>query len=219
MKLRYSPTSPYVRKVTVTALETGLHDRIERIPTDIREPRADFLADNPLGKVPTLITDDGLPLFDSRVICEYLDSLHDGHKLFPTDVPARWRTLRLMALADGILDAAVLRRMETLRPDKEQSPAWIERQKGKMLRGLDMLEREVPRFNRQITIGQITVGCCLGWHDFRYGTAEDWRIGRPLLADWYSMFMTRASMVATVPEEEASPVPAVAAARGVSPAR
>ena len=147
MKLRYSPTSPYVRKVTVTALETGLHDRIERLPTDIREPRADFLADNPLGKVPTLITDDGLPLFDSRVICEYLDSLHDGHKLFPVDVPARWRTLRLMALADGILDAAVLRRMETLRPEKEQSAAWIERQKAKVTRGLDMLEREVPRFH------------------------------------------------------------------------
>jgi glutathione S-transferase len=219
MKLRYSPTSPYVRKVTVTALETGLHDRIERVPTDTREPRADFLAENPLGKVPTLITDDGLPLFDSRVICEYLDSLHDGHKLFPTDAPARWRTLRLMALADGILDAAVLRRMEALRPDKEQSPAWIERQKSKMLRGLDMLEREVPRFNRQITIGQITVGCCLGWHDFRYGTAEDWRIGRPLLADWYSMFMTRASMVATIPEEQASPAPAYAAARGASPVR
>lgn len=219
MKLRYSPTSPYVRKVTVTALETGLHDRIERIPTDVRAPRPDFLAENPLGQVPTLITDDGLPLFDSRVICEYLDSLHDGHKLFPTDVPARWRTLRLMALGDGILDAAVLRRMEMLRAEREQSPAWIERQKSKVLRGLDMLEREVPRFNRQITIGQITVGSCLGWLDFRYGTAEDWRIGRPLLADWYSMFMTRASMVATVPEEEASPVPASTAARGASHVR
>lgn len=206
MKLRYSPTSPYARKVTVTAIETGLDQRIERIPTDIWQPAADFLADNPLGKLPTLITDDGLPLFDSRVICEYLDSLHDGHKLFPTDVPARWRTLRLMALADGILDAGVLRRFETVRPDKEQSPAWIERQKGKVLRGLDMLEREVPRFNPQITIGQITVGCCLGWLDFRYGTQEDWRIGRPLLADWYSMFMTRASMVATVPTEEPRPV-------------
>ena len=118
MKLRYSPTSPYVRKVMVTAFETGLHDRIERVPTDIREPRPDFLADNPLGKVPTLITDDGVPLFNSRVICEYLDSLHDGHKLFPTEVPARWRTLRLMALADGILDAGVLRRMETLASGK-----------------------------------------------------------------------------------------------------
>ncbi len=218
MKLWYSPTSPFVRKVTVTALETGLHDRIERVAAELPEPRAEFLSDNPLGKVPTLITDEGLPLFDSRVICEYLDSLHDGHKLFPTEVPARWRTLRLMALGDGILDAAVLRRMETLRPEKEQSPAWIERQKTKVARGLDMLEREVPRFHRLVTIGQITVACCLGWLDFRYGTAEDWRIGRPLVADWYSMFMSRPSMVATVPTEEptAAPMPA---ARGRSQAR
>src|SRR5512134_1108855 len=218
MKLRYSPTSPFVRKVTVTALETGLHDRIERVPTDTREPRPEFLADNPLGKVPTLITDDGLPLFDSRVICEYLDSLHDGHKLFPVDIPARWRTLRLMTLADGILDAGVLRRMETLRPEKEQSPAWIEQQKTKVARGLDMLEREVPRFHRLVTIGQITVACCLGWLDLRYGTAEDWRIGRPLVADWYSMFMSRPSMVATVPTEEPTAVP-MPSARGRSQAR
>ena len=212
MKLRYSPTSPYVRKVTVTAHETGLHDRIERVPTEIREPRPDFLSDNPLGKVPTLITDEGLPLFDSRVICEYLDSLHDGHKLFPVEVPARWRTLRLMALGDGICDAGVLRRMETLRPAKEQSPAFIEQQKAKVTRGLDMLEREVPRFHRLVTIGQITIGCCLGWLDFRYGTAEDWRIGRPLISDWYSMFMVRPSMVATVPTEE-QPSGAVPASR------
>jgi glutathione S-transferase len=218
MKLRYSPTSPYVRKVTVTALETGLHDQIERVPTDFRQPRQDFLADNPLGKVPTLITDDGLPLFDSRVICEYLDSLHDGHKLFPTDVPARWRTLRLMALGDGILDAAVLRRQEMLRPEREQSPAFMERQKAKVVRGLDMLEREVPRFHRQITIGQVTVGCCLGYLDFRYGTAEDWRIGRPLITDWFSMFMNRPSMVATVPTEEPSS-DSIAPTRGRSQVR
>jgi glutathione S-transferase len=201
MKLRYSPTSPYVRKVTVTAHECGLHDRIERVPTEIREPARDFLSDNPLGKVPVLTTDDGLHLFDSRVICEYLDSLHDGHKLFPATTPARWRTLRLMALADGILDASVLRRSETLRPAKEQSQAWIARQKEKEQRGLDMLEREVPRFHPQVTIGQISVGSCLGWLDFRWGTADDWRIGRSLLADWYSMFMIRPSMVATVPHE------------------
>lgn len=203
MKLRYSPTSPYVRKVTVTAHECGLHGRIERLPTDIREPQADFLSDNPLGKVPALITDDGLQLFDSRVICEYLDSLHDRHKLFPATVPARWRTLRLMALADGILDAAVLRRWETMRPERERSASWTARQKSKETRGLDMLEREVPRFHPQVTIGQISVGCCLGWLDFRWGTAEDWRIGRSLLADWYSMFMIRPSMTATVPHEEA----------------
>lgn len=201
MKLRYSPTSPFVRKVTVTAHECGLHDRIERLPTNINEPTQGLFSDNPLGKVPALTTDDGLPLFDSRVICEYLDSLHDGHKLFPTTTPARWRTLRLMSLADGILDAAVLRRWESLRPAKEQSKTWATRQRDKELRGLDMLEREVPRFHPKITIGQVSVGCCLGWLDFRWGSTEDWRIGRSLLADWYSMFMVRPSMVATVPQE------------------
>ena len=129
MKLYYSATSPYVRKVTVTAHETGLHSRIQRIDTDIRAPAKAFIADNPLGKVPTLVTDDGLQLFDSRMICEFLDSLHEGHRLFPTEVPQRWRTLRLAALAEGVIDAAVLRRMEMVRPDKEQSASWIERQR------------------------------------------------------------------------------------------
>ncbi|MBK8176535.1 MAG: glutathione S-transferase N-terminal domain-containing protein [Rhodospirillales bacterium] len=201
MKLRYSSTSAFVRMVTVTALETGLSDRIERVTTDHRSPKAEFLGENPLGKVPTLVTDDGLSLFDSSVICEYLDSLHDGPKLFPTDVPQRWRTLRLMALGKGILDAATARWLESRRPEREQSPAWIERQKSKVTRGLDMLEREVPRFRPQITIGQIAVGCCLGWLDFRY-SQEDWRIGRTMLGDWYSMIMIRPSMVATAPEEE-----------------
>jgi hypothetical protein len=108
-----------------------------------------------------------------------------------------------MALADGILDASVLRRWETMRPERERSAAWTARQKGKEMRGLDMLEREVPRFHPKVTIGQISVGCCLGWLDFRWGTADDWRIGRSLLADWYSMFMIRPSMTATVPHEEA----------------
>lgn len=200
MKLHYSPTSPYVRKVTVTAIETGLDGQIERLTADIREPSESFLFDNPLGKVPALTTDDGLVLFNSAVICEYLDSLHDGHKLFPTEVPQRWRTLRLMALGDGILDAAVLRRAEMVRPEKEQSSSWIERQKSKVMRGLAMLEREVPRFNPNVTIGQITVGSCLGYLDFRF-SEEHWRIGRPMLADWYSMFINRPSMEATAPYE------------------
>lgn len=200
MKLRYSPTSPYVRKVSVVANETGLDGRIERMHTDIREPGADFLADNPLGKVPALVTGDGLTLIDSAVICEYLDSLHDGHKLFPPEGPARWQTLSLMALADGIIDAGVLRRAEMLRPDREQSAAWMERQKGKVQRGLDALAGTVPSFNENLTIGQITVGCCLGWLDFRFAE-EDWRIGRAILADWYSTFMLRPSMLATVPKE------------------
>ena len=201
MKLRYSPSSPYVRKVLVVAIETGLNDSIERLPTDIQAPSPGFLADNPLGKVPALTTDDGTALFDSRVICEYLDSLHGGPKLFPLEGPARWRMLRVMALADGILDAGILRRAETLRPERERSAAWMERQKNKVTRGLDALAREVTHFGGTVTIGHIAAGCCLGWLEFRFGKEEDWRIGRAILADWYSMFMTRPSMVATAPKD------------------
>lgn len=200
MKLRYSPTSPYVRKVTVAALETGLDARIVRVPTDIREPAADFLADNPLGKVPALVTDDGLTLIDSPLICEYLDTLHDGARLFPAEGTARWRDLSLMALADGITDAAVLRRMESVRPEKEQSPSSMERQRQKVVRGLDALEAHVPAFDQSLTIGQIAVACSLGYLDFRFAE-EDWRVGRPMLADWYSMIMVRPSLVATTPRD------------------
>lgn len=201
MRLRYSPSSPYVRKVLVVAIETGLDGRIERLPTDIQAPSPDFLADNPLGKVPALTTDDGTTLFDSRVICEYLDSLHGGPRLFAAEGPARWRMLRVMALADGILDAGVLRLVETRRPERERSAVWMERQREKVSRGLDALAREVTHFEGTASIGHIAAGCCLGWLEFRFCKEEDWRIGRAILADWYSMFMTRPSMVATVPKD------------------
>ena len=122
MKLRYSPTSPYVRKVTVTAQETGVQPRIERVPTVTTDPASGLAKDNPLGKVPTLILDDGERLYDSPVICEYLDGLHGGAKIVPPAGPERWVALRRQALADGILDAAVLRLMETRRPASSPRP-------------------------------------------------------------------------------------------------
>ena len=125
MKLRYSPTSPYVRKVTVLAMETGLDQRIERLPTASSpdNPNPELGKENPLFKVPCLLTDDGLVLYDSPVICEYLDAQHGGRKWFPAG-NARWVALRQMALADGILDAALLRRYELLRPQAERSAGW-----------------------------------------------------------------------------------------------
>src|SRR5688572_30823457 len=128
MKLRYSPTSPYVRKVTVTAIETGLDKKIERVLT-MPASAPDLPKHNPLGKVPALIMDNGESLIDSPVIVEYLDSLHSGAKIVPTSGDARWKALRLQALADGILDAGVLRLMETRRTANEQSKAWIEKQR------------------------------------------------------------------------------------------
>jgi glutathione S-transferase len=201
MKLYYSPTSPYVRKVSVTALETGLEANLERVPTNVSAPDAALAAANPLAKVPALITDDGLVLFDSPVICEYLDSLHGGRRLFPDQDPERWQALRRQALADGLLDAAVLCRMETFRPEARRWPEWTEQQWAKVTRALDVLEAEAASQPPEPpTIGDIAVGCALGWLDFR-ALAGDWRPGRPQLAAWYEVFAARPSMQATVPHE------------------
>lgn len=202
MKLRYSPTSPYVRKVSVVAIETGLEARIERVPTDIRAPTPDFHRDNPLGKVPTLVTEGGETLYDSPVICEYLDSLHDGIPLFPPPGGPRWTALRRQALADGIADAGVLVRMEMLRDEAERSRTWIARQTEKVGRGLDALEEEAAGLGAACTIGHIAIGCALGFLDFRLPEL-DWRHGRIELARWADGFSRRPSMAATVPRDPA----------------
>jgi glutathione S-transferase len=200
MKLRFSPTSPYVRKVRIVALETGLDDRIERIATNAWAPETDLPLDNPLGKVPALITDGGEHLYDSPVICEYLDSLHDGAKLFPAAGGARWTTLRRQALADGIMDAAVIWRLEmTSRPAELRWTEWSERQSRAITRGLDVLEEEANTLSRQITIGEITIVCALGYLDFRWPSVV-WRQNRPALAAWYALHEARASVAATVPQ-------------------
>ncbi len=200
MKLRFSPTSPYVRKVVVTAAETGQSDRIELVLTNTRDPNSDLHVDNPLGKVPALITDDGVRLVDSPVICEYLDGLREGPRLVPPAGEARWQALRLQALADGILDAAVLRMLEGRRPDGERSQAFADKQRGKIVATLDVLESEAPGFGDALTIGAVTVGCALGYLDFRFSD-DDWRQGRPALAEWYEGFAKRPSMTASVPRE------------------
>lgn len=200
MKLHYSQTSPYVRKVRVLALETGLHDRIElvaRTPSPLGG-EAPLLATNPLGKIPALELDDGTILYDSPVICEYLDGLHDGDKLFPQGLE-RWSALRRQALCDGILDAAVLIRYETvLRPPALRWPDWTEGQYGKVKRALATLEQESGDWRQRPDIGTITAACALGYLDFRYPDL-DWRSAQPDLAQWYAGFLQRASMQATLP--------------------
>lgn len=203
MKLRFSPTSPYVRKVTVLGLETGLDAKIERITTASApdKPNPELGKENPLNKVPCLLTDDGLVLYDSPVICEYLDAQHTGRKLFPAG-NARWTALRQMALADGILDAALLRRYEILRPEAERSGNWDKAQKHKIDQSLDSLEQESKGFpdpaGDQVSIGHLSIGCALGYLDFRFA-AEAWRNGRPNLAKWYDGLAKRPSMAQTVP--------------------
>lgn len=200
MKLRYSPLSPFVRKVTVTLIETGLEDRVERIPTDVWDPETDIAKDNPLGKIPTLITDDGKALYDSPVICEYLDGLHDGEKLFPASGQARWQALRLQALGDGMSEAGVLRLLETRRPEEVRYEKWIARQTATVFRAMDALESEVDGLEGPPGIGQVAVGCSLGWLDFRFPDLG-WRQDRPGLAEWFEGFSERPSMTATVPKE------------------
>ncbi len=199
MKLRYSPTSPFVRKVMVFAHETGLADRIEIDPVISRGPGTGPTDDNPLGKIPALITDGGEALYDSRVICEYLDGLHDGLKLFPQAGGERFQALRLQALADGIMDAVVLRIYENLRPESLRSTDWDTIQKAKLESGLDALEEQVDSFGEPLTIGLLAVGCVLGYLDFRFDD-DSWRTARPALADWYEAVADRPSMIATVPK-------------------
>ena len=202
MKLRYSPASPYVRKVMILAYETGLEPRIERISTTVVpvKENEELSRENPLTKVPTLVTDDGQVLFDSPVICEYLDSLHHGTKLFPPTGAARWQALRLQALGDGILDAALLARYETaVRPQELQWRDWIDGQTRKIRHGLDSLEANIGELSGPLTIGTVAVACALGYLDFRFGS-ENWRASRPKLAAWYEDFAQRPSMKSTVPQ-------------------
>jgi len=202
MKLRFSPTSPYVRKVMVTAIETGTLPKIKIEPANVWAADTDIGKDNPLGKVPALVTDEGTVLFDSPVICEYLDARNAGAKLFPASGEARWKALRQQALADGVLDAAILARLEANRPQERQSPDWIIRQKTAMARSMDALEAEADTLEGPLTIGQIAVGCACGYLDLRYA-ADRWRQTRPKLAAWYEGMAKRKSFLDTVPKDPA----------------
>ncbi len=199
MKLRFSPTSPFVRKVTAMLIECGLEDQVTRIDTNSWEPDSDIAAVNPLGKVPALVTSGGEVLYDSPVICEYLDSLHDGIKLFPPAGGARWTALRRQALGDGINDAVVVRFLEDKREDGERSQAWADRYWYAAQRSLDALEDEADSLGEAVTIGHLAIGCALGYLDFRFAD-EDWRPGRPALADWWAGFSARRSMMETEPQ-------------------
>jgi glutathione S-transferase len=197
MRLYYSPSSPYARKVRVLALETKLDKKIEMINVALTpiQPNADVDKHNPIGKIPALSV-KGMDLFDSPVICEYLDSLHEGQKLFPSSGPERWSALRLQALGDGMLDASLSRRMEVIRPATEQSPAWIERQIKGVNAACAWLEARVPILGGPTTIGHIAIGCALGYLDLRFA-GDPWRVRYPRVADWSAIFEARPSMVAT----------------------
>jgi len=200
LKIFYSQASPFVRKCLVTAHELGLSERIEFVPAAAHPVNRDrsIVAQNPLGKVPTLIADDGTVLYDSRVICEYLDALGGG-KLIPRAAPARWRVLVEQSLADGIMDAAVLARYEkAVRPEALRWSDWLAGQLDKVSCGLAALERHAAGFSDRVDLGTIAFGCALGYLDFRFASLG-WRDAHPDTAAWFARFGTRASMVATRP--------------------
>lgn len=204
MRLYHSHRSPYARKVVVVAHEAGLMAQLDLVVTSVSPVtvNGELVADNPLGKLPCLVTGDGEPLYDSRVICEYLDSRHAGHKLFPHDGPARWLALRRQALADGICDASLLARYESvLRPQDRQWQDWIDGQDRKVAASLDQLEREVESFPTLPDIGTLAVAVALGYRDFRF-PEDDWRATRPRLARWHDAFAERPSLLATRPPAE-----------------
>jgi glutathione S-transferase len=200
MKLYYSATSPFARKVLVSALELGIDKRIELVPTNAFDPLTDLGQINPLGKVPALVLDDGHVVFDSPVICEYIDELVPGIVLFPAAGKARWKALHFQALSDGMSDAGILVLLEGRRVESEKSQSWIDRQMNAINRSLDCLEKEIDELSGgPLTIGQISVACSLGWIQFRL--ADDKLLAsRPKLAKWFETFSARPSMVATVPK-------------------
>jgi glutathione S-transferase len=196
LKLYYSSASPFVRKVMACAIIRGLDGRIEKVPTNPHASPADLVADNPLSKVPCLVTDDGAPLFGSQLICEYLDSLGEGLPLFPEHGAARWRALRYQSLGDGILDAAVPRRGEEAKPSEDARDTQIARFRTVMHRTLDVLEADPP--HKHVDIGSITVACALGYMDFRF-PGDAWRDGHPRLAGWFEAFAQNTGLKETVP--------------------
>ena len=200
MTLLYSPTSPYVRKVDVLLREAGLRDQVSVVPgsgTPL-DPNPGTVSANPLGKIPALIRDDGPTLYDSRVICRYIDDRMAGGRFYPAS--RLYETLTLEATADGILDAAILMVYELrMRPAEKQHEAWSEAQWTKIANALDALEsRWLSHLGGPVDMGHIAVGCALGYIDFRHD-ARGWRSGHPGLATWYAGFAERASMQATVP--------------------
>jgi glutathione S-transferase len=197
MRLFYSPTSPFARKIRVLMAEkrlTGI-DLVSASPFDAPP---DLVETNPLSKVPALVRENGLVLYDSPVIAEYLDTLGGGELLLPAGGEERWDALRRQALADGMMDTTLALALEVnRRPDHERSPDWIAHWVRTLVRAVDALESEVESWNGAFDLGQIAAACALGYLDFRANGHLAWREDRPRLAAWFTRIGERPSMIAT----------------------
>lgn len=200
MKLYGSLTSPYVRKVRALVHETGLANKVQLIQQDPRKNTGGYHRKYPLARVPALETDKGEVLFDSPVICEYLDSLHRKRKMFPAKGAMRWRALKLQAMADGILDCAVPLRGELMRPVRQRSPEFVRSREASIRRAVDALEAAAKggELNQRVDIGTLAVACALGYLDFRFAVMG-WRRRHPALSKWFESFSRRPSIASTAP--------------------
>ena len=202
MKLLGSAPSPYTRKVRIVLAEKKVECDFE--VADVLPPENPVNAINPLGKVPTLVLDDGTALFDSRVIVEFLDGVSPLARLIPDDNRDRVAVRRWEALADGALDAGLLMRYESLRPKKEQSAAWTHKQTGKLKRSLAMIAAELGDrpwcHGERYSLADIAVGCCLGWVEFRKPAGIDWRAEYSNLDRYYGKLMERPAFADTAPK-------------------
>lgn len=198
MQLFYSPTSPYARKCRVVARERGLLSEIEETDCYPYDDPPELQARNPLGKVPALVLADGTAIFDSPVICEYLDGLGTAPALIPAAGAPRFKVLVAAALAQGMTDSAYLMTMESRRPDGERSSGAIVRWRASIQRGLDQMTAHLKGLPGELTMGHIACGTMLGYLDLRQADLE-WRQGREALAEWFAGFNARPSMRETDP--------------------
>ncbi len=201
MKLFASLASPYTRKVRVVLAEKRIEFDLEVV--DVNPADNPVNPHNPLGKIPTLLLDDGTALFDSRVIVDFLDNASPLLRLIPDDNRERVAVRRLEALADGVLDAGLLVRYEGARPQAEQSAAWAGKQLARMKRGYALLGEELGEktwaYGDRYTLADIAIGCCFGWLDFRKPGGVDWRAEGPRVARHYDRLMERAAFAESTP--------------------
>ncbi|WP_430473347.1 glutathione S-transferase family protein [Thalassospira lucentensis] len=190
MILRSSGPSPFGRKVKIVAKMLGIYDQLTVEMSNTNDPEDSLRIQNPLGKIPILILDGDRKIFDSRVICEYLDAQVDGISLHPTEGDARWEALTLQALGDGIVDASILQVYEVrMRPEEKRYADWMSYQSDKVKRALDQISVTPPSLDGDLTIGHVAIACALGYLDLRFDGA--WRATYPTLVAWLDAFRAR----------------------------
>ena len=200
MKLHYSPASPFARKAWVTAIECGFGDKLTLVPTNPHQSPPELVAANPFSKIPALELPSGDIVYESLLICEYLDDMAGGGIMIPAERSERLGMLRRHALANGLMEVSVLRRVESIRAKDADRDKNIARQEAITKRALDRLEAMAPALDDTLDLGNVSVVIALDYLDFRF-PGDAWRNGRPRLTEWYDSYSKRDSLKATVPQD------------------